>query len=86
MLDRITADPIHMGGIPCIRGLRIPVATIIGLLAEKMTNKEILEAYPDLEQEDINQALRFAAYMTKEKEIPIKATAWSSLLIMQFHQ
>ncbi len=83
MLDRITADPNQMGGIPCIRGLRIPVATIIGLLAEKMTNKEILEAYPDLEQEDINQALRFAAYMTKEKEIPIKAPSCSSLLIMQ---
>ena len=75
MLDRITADPNQIGGIPCIRGLRIPVATIIGLLAVKMTNKEILEAYPDLEQEDINQALRFAAYMTKEKEIPIKATS-----------
>ncbi len=74
MLDRITADPNQMGGIPCIRGLRIPVATIIGLLADEMTHKEILEAYPDLEQEDINQALRFAAYMTKEKEIPIKAT------------
>lgn len=74
MLDRITADPNQMGGIPCIRGLRIPVATIIGLLADEMTYEEILEAYPDLEQEDINQALRFAAYMTKEKEIPIKAT------------
>ena len=74
MLDRITADPNQMGGIPCIRGLRIPVATIIGLLADEMTHEEILKAYPDLEQEDINQALRFAAYMTKEKEIPIKAT------------
>ncbi len=75
MLDRITADPNQMGGIPCIRGLRIPVATIIGLLADEMTYEEILKAYPDLEQEDINQALRFAAYMTKEKEIPIKATS-----------
>ena len=75
MLDRITANPNQMGGIPCIRGLRIPVATIIGLIADEMTHKEILEAYPDLEQEDINQALRFAAYMTKEKEIPIKATS-----------
>ncbi len=74
MLDRITADPNQMGGIPCIRELRIPVATIIGLLADEMTHEEILKAYPDLEQEDINQALRFAAYMTKEKEIPIKAT------------
>ena len=73
MLNRITADPNQMGGIPCIRGLRIPVATIIGLIADGMTQKEILKAYPDLEQEDINQALRFAAYMTKEKEIPIKA-------------
>jgi len=75
MLDRITADPNQMGGIPCIRELRIPVATIIGLLADEMTHEEILKAYPDLEQEDINQALRFAAYMTKEKEIPIKATS-----------
>ena len=86
MLDRITADPNQMGGIPCIRGLRIPIATIIGLIADEMTYEKILKAYPDLEQEDINQALRFAAYMTKEKEIPIKATSWISLLIMQFHQ
>lgn len=73
MLNRITADPAKMGGVPCIRGLRIPVATIIGLVADEMTYEEILEAYPDLELEDIKEALRFAAYLTKERELPLKA-------------
>lgn len=73
MLNRITADPAKMGGVPCIRGLRIPVATIIGLVADEMTYIEILEAYPDLELEDIKEALRFAAYLTKERELPLKA-------------
>ena len=73
MLNRITANPAKMGGVPCIRGLRIPVATIIGLVADEMTYEEILEAYPDLELEDIKEALRFAAYLTKERELPLKA-------------
>lgn len=56
--DRITVDPNKMGGIPCIRGLRIPVATVVGMVAEGMTDGEILGAYPDLVLEDIQEALR----------------------------
>jgi uncharacterized protein (DUF433 family) len=55
--ERITIDPHQMGGAPCIRGLRIPVATVVGLLADAMTEAEILEAYPDLEPADIRAAL-----------------------------
>jgi uncharacterized protein (DUF433 family) len=57
---RITVDPNKMGGVPCIRGLRIPVATILNMLADGMKNDEILRAYPDLQLEDIHEALRFA--------------------------
>jgi uncharacterized protein (DUF433 family) len=68
---RITIDPEKMGGVPCIRGLRIPVATVLGCVAEGMTVEEILEDYPDLEREDIPEALRFAAESMTEREIPI---------------
>lgn len=61
MLNRITTRPDQMDGVPCIRGLRIPVATIIGMLANGMTTSEILEAFPDLEQEDIKAVLQYAA-------------------------
>lgn len=60
-----------MGWLPCIRGLRIPVATIVGALAEGMTETEVLDAYPDLESEDIREALRFAAETLQERQIPI---------------
>ncbi|MBA7542633.1 hypothetical protein ES705_34957 [subsurface metagenome] len=73
MFDRITAEPEKMGGVACIRGFRIPVSTIIGLIADGMSTQEILAAYPDLDAEDIIQALRFAAYVTKERELPINA-------------
>ena len=56
---RITVDPHQMGGVPCIRGLRISVATVVGMLAEGMTEEEILDAYPDLEPEDIREALQY---------------------------
>lgn len=69
MFDRITADIDKMGGVACIRGLRIPVATVVGMVADGMTAPEILEAYPDLEEEDIAQALRYAAALTKDEEI-----------------
>ncbi len=72
MIERITVNPTQMGGVPCIRGLRIPVSTIIGLIADGMRNEDILESYPDLELEDIKEALRFAAYLAKDKEIPTK--------------
>jgi uncharacterized protein (DUF433 family) len=56
---RITVDPNQMGGLPCIRGLRIPVATVVGMVGEGMPEAEILSAYPDLEIEDVREALRF---------------------------
>lgn len=68
---RITIDPDKMGGVPCIRGLRIPVATIVGMVANGMTEKEILEAYPDIEPEDIREALLYAAEAVKERQIPL---------------
>ena len=67
MLDRITAEIDKMGGVACIRGLRIPVATVVGMVADRMTVAEILQAYPDLESEDITQALRYAAALTKDE-------------------
>ena len=69
MFDRITAEQAKMGGVPCIRGLRIPVATVVGMIADGMSEAEILDAYPDLESEDIRQSLRFAAYLAKEREV-----------------
>ena len=56
---RITVDPRQMGGMPCIRGLRIPVATIVGMVADGMAETEILAAYPDLQREDIPESLRY---------------------------
>ena len=69
--SRITVDPNKMGGVPCIRGLRIPVATVVAMVADRMTDEEILEAYPDLELEDIRQALHFAAQAVQERELPL---------------
>ena len=63
---RITVNPNQMGGVPCIRGLRIPVATVVGMVAEGMTQAAILADYPDLECEDIDEALRFAAAAARE--------------------
>ena len=68
---RITVDPKQMGGVPCVRGLRIPVATIVGLVADGMSVSEILGAYPDLEQDDVAEALRYAAEAVRERELPL---------------
>lgn len=68
---RITVDPAQMGGVPCIRGLRIPVATVVGMIADGMSEKEILRAYPDLEHEDFQEALRYAADALRERELPL---------------
>ena len=68
---RITVNPRQMGGIPCIRGLRIPVATVVGMLADGMGEAEILAAYPDLEREDIQEALRYAADAVRERGLPL---------------
>ena len=70
--NRITIDPNVMGGKPCIRGLRIPVALIVRMVAAGKTVKEIIEDYPELEEEDIKQALEFAAWFTTERVIPVK--------------
>jgi uncharacterized protein (DUF433 family) len=68
---RITVEPDKMGGVPCIRGLRIPVATVVGMIADGMSEEEILKAYPDLETEDIHQALHYAAEAVRERELPL---------------
>ncbi len=68
---RITVNPKQMGGVPCIRGLRIPVATVVGMVADGMTETEILEAYPDLERDDLTEALRYAADAVRERELPL---------------
>ncbi len=68
---RITIDPEKMGGVPCIRDLRMPVATVVAMVAEGMTEEEILEAHPGLEQEDIREALRYAAEAVKERALPL---------------
>jgi len=69
--QRITVNPAQMGGVPCIRGLRIPVATVVAMVADGMTEDEILHQYPDLEREDIREALRYAAEAVRERELPI---------------
>lgn len=71
--SRITFDPNVMGGKPCIRGMRVTVGTIIGLLASDHDIDKILTAYPYLEREDILEALAFAAWRVEEREIPMKA-------------
>lgn len=71
---RITIDPQRMGGVPCIRDLRIPVATVIDMVAEGLGQAEILRAYPDLEREDIQEALRFAAEAVRERELPLHSS------------
>lgn len=68
---RITLNSKQMGGVPCIRGLRVPVATVVDMVADGMPDTEILAAYPDLEPEDIKEALRFAAETVRERELPL---------------
>lgn len=69
--ERITVNPTQMGGVPCIRGLRIPVATVVDMVANGMTPAEILGAYPDLDEADVREALRFAAEAVRERELPV---------------
>ncbi len=68
---RITVDPDQMGGVPCIRGLRIPVATVVEMVAQAVAEDDILSAYPDLELEDIRESLRYAAEAVRERELPL---------------
>ncbi len=67
---RITVDPRQMGGVPCLRGLRIPVATVVAMIADGMAEAEILAAYPDLQREDIAEALRYAAEAVRQRQLP----------------
>lgn len=72
-LDRITRNPEIMGGKPCVRGMRVTVGTIVGLIASGHTDAEILTAYPYLEAQDIRQALAYAAWRVEEIEVPLPA-------------
>jgi uncharacterized protein (DUF433 family) len=73
--DRITFDLEQMVGVPCIRGLRIPVATVVGMVADGMSHEEILRSFPDLEAEDIAEALRYAAEAVRERILPLRSPA-----------
>ncbi len=72
--QRITLDPAVMGGKACIRGLRVTVGTVVGLLAAGRSAAEILEAYPYLEQEDIDESLAYAAWRLEEREVSLSAS------------
>jgi len=72
-LDRITRNPAVMGGKPCVRGMRVTVGMIVGLVASGRGFKEILTAYPYLEDEDIHQALVYAVWRVEEIEVPLPA-------------
>jgi uncharacterized protein (DUF433 family) len=72
---RITTDPEKLGGVSCIRGLRIPVATVVEMVAEGMSDDDVLQAYPDLQPEDIREALRYAAVAVREREIPLSSSS-----------
>ena len=70
---RITVNPDQMNGVPCIRGMRIPVPTVVGMVADGMAEGEILKAYPDLTVADIQEALKYAAEAVRERELPLTA-------------
>lgn len=73
--ERITTSPDKMAGTPCIRDLRFPVATIVAMVADGMTNDEILYEHPDLELGDISEALHYAALAVQERELPLRLPA-----------
>ena len=73
--ERITTDPARMGGVPCIRDLRFPVATVVAMVADGMTVEEILAEHPDLEAEDVTESLRYAAMAVQERELPLRQPA-----------
>jgi uncharacterized protein (DUF433 family) len=73
--QRITVDPAQMGGVPCVRHLRIPVATVLRLLAGGLSERDIVAEYPDLQIEDIRECLRFAASSVMERELPLPRSA-----------
>lgn len=69
--QRIQVDPARMGGVPCIRDLRIPVATVLSMVADGMSTQDILDDYPDLVEADVVEALRYAAEAVRERELPL---------------
>ena len=73
--ERITTDPDVMGGVPCIRGMRMPVATVVAMVADGMTTAEIISDLPDLTVEDVAEALRYAAEAVRERELPLRHSA-----------
>ncbi len=75
MFDRITFDPRILGGRACIRGMRLSVSLIVNLVANGMTTEEICREYPDLEAEDIRQALQYAAALASEEIFPLAAAS-----------
>jgi len=70
--QRITVNPDILGGMPCIRGLRIPVATVVGMLADGMSHQDVREAMPDLVAEDIREALQYASAAVRDRELPLR--------------
>jgi uncharacterized protein (DUF433 family) len=72
---RITVDPNLMGGVPTLRGLRIPVATVVTMVADGMTAEQIVTDLPDLETEDVAEALRYAAHELRERRLPLRPSA-----------
>ncbi|WP_440712419.1 DUF433 domain-containing protein [Gordonia sp. FQ] len=72
---RITIDPELMAGLPCIRGLRMPVASVVAMVADGMTAEEIVAEHPDLEVADVAEALRYAAEAVRERELPLRHSA-----------
>ena len=72
MFDRITFDPKIMGGRACIRGMRIPVSVVVGQIAHGATMEEVLNDYPDLEHDDITQALAYTAWLAHEEVYPVR--------------
>ena len=72
VLQRVTHDPAVMGGRPCLRGMRVTVGTIVGLLAAGRTQEQVLKAYPYIEPDDIRAALTYAAWRTEEIELPLR--------------
>lgn len=76
--ERITTNPDVLGGLPCIRGLRFPVATVVAMVADGMTVEQILAEHPDLTREDVREALLYAAEAVRERELPLRHSAGSS--------
>ena len=73
--ERITVDAAVMGGMPCVRGLRIPVASVVAMIADGMTVESIVDEFPDLVAEDVAESLRYAAQALRERELPLLHSA-----------